>query len=136
MVRFAWTHQFQSSGTFSAANAITVDAQGASVLDRLGLPGTRFPSISPVSSRRAASLRAGDHFFMKVNDRQRLKVTVEAGDTMRSLALKINNAMLLKGTAAVSRTGGDGVRITAKEGNTIELIAGSGGLDALAGAWA
>lgn len=129
----AWTHQFQNSGTFSAANAITVDAQGASVLDRLGLPRGQISFDQSRLITAGSSLRAGDHFFMKVNDGPRLKVTVEAGDTMRSLALKINNAMLLKGTAAVSRTGGDGVRITAKEGNTIELIAGSGGLDALAG---
>lgn len=129
----AWTHQFQGSGKFGVANAITVDGQGASVLDRLGLPRGQISFDQSRLITAGSSLRAGDHFFMKVNDGTRLKVTVEAGDTMRSLALKINNSMLLKGTAVVSRTGGDGIRITAKEGNTIELIAGSAGLDALAG---
>lgn len=129
----AWTHQFQSAGSFSAANTITVDAQGSSVLDRLGLPRGQVSFDESRLITAGSSLRAGDHFFLRVNDGNKLKVTVAAGDTMRSLALKINNAMLLKGTAVVSRTGGDGIRITANEGNTVELIAGSAGLDALAG---
>lgn len=129
----AWTHQFQSSGAFSAANTITVDPQGSSVLDRLGLPRGQVSFDDSRLITAGSSLRAGDHFYLKVNDGNKLKVTVAAGDTMRSLALKINNAMLLKGAAVVSRTGGDGIRITANEGNTIELIAGSTGLDALAG---
>ena len=128
-----WTHQFQSVGSSSAANAISVDAQGASVLDRLGLPRGQVSFDDSRLITAGSSVRAGDHFFLRVNDGNKLKVTVEAGDTMRSLALKINNAMLVKGTAEVSRTGGDGIRITAKEGNTVELIAGSTGLDALAG---
>jgi hypothetical protein len=128
-----WTHQFQSVGSASAANAISIDAQGASVLDRLGLPRGKISFDESRLITAGSSVRAGDHFFLRVNDGNKLKVSVEAGDTMRSLALKINNAMLLKGAAEVSRTGGDGIRITAKEGNTVELIAGSAGLDALAG---
>lgn len=129
----AWTHQFQSPGSFASANAVTVDVQGASVLDRLGLPRGQLSFDDSRLITAGSSVRAGDHFFVRVNEGNKLKVTVDAGDTMRSLALKINNALLLKGTAVVSRTGGDGVRITAKEGNTVELIAGSNGLDALAG---
>jgi hypothetical protein len=128
-----WTHQFQSVGSASAANAISVDAQGASVLDRLGLPRGQISFDESRLITAGSSVRAGDHFFLRVNDGNKLKINVDAGDTMRSLALKINNAMLLKGSAEVSRTGGDGIRITAKEGNTVELIAGSAGLDALAG---
>jgi hypothetical protein len=128
-----WTHQFQSVGSASAANAISIDAKGASVLDRLGLPRGKISFDESRLITAGSSVRAGDHFFLRVNDGNKLKVSVEAGDTMRSLALKINNAMLLKGAAEVSRTGGDGIRITAKEGNTVELIAGSAGLDALAG---
>jgi hypothetical protein len=105
-----------------------VDAQGSSVLDRLGLPRGQVSFDESRLITAGSSLRAGDHFFLRVNDGNKLKVTVAAGDTMRSLALKINNAMLLKGTAVVSRTGGDGIRITANEGNTVELIAGSAGL--------
>jgi hypothetical protein len=128
-----WTHQFQSVAGPAAANTISVDMQGASVLDRLGLP--RGP-VSFDDSRlitAGSSVRAGDHFFVKVNDGSRRKITIESGDTMRSLSLRINNALLLKGSASVSRAGGDGIKISATEGNVIELIAGSAGLDALAG---
>ena len=128
-----WTHQFLSSGAFGAANALSIDAQGASVLDRLGLPRGQVAFDDSRLITAGSSVRAGDHFFVRVNDGNKLKIAVDAGDTMRSLALKVNNALQLKGTAIVSRTGGDGIRITSKEGNTVELIAGSAGLDALAG---
>jgi hypothetical protein len=52
---------------------------------------------------------------------------------MRSLARKINNVLLLKGSAEVSRTGGDGVKISAGDQNVVELLPGSKGFDALAG---
>ncbi len=52
---------------------------------------------------------------------------------MRSLTTRINSVMLLKGEAVLTRSGGDSVRISAREGNTIELLRGSEGLDALAG---
>jgi hypothetical protein len=112
---------------------LSIDAQGASVLDRLGLPRGQVAFDDSRLITAGSSVRAGDHFFVRVNDGNKLKIAVDAGDTMRSLALKVNNALQLKGTAIVSRTGGDGIRITSKEGNTIELIAGSAGLDALAG---
>jgi hypothetical protein len=128
-----WTHQFQGVAGQSSANTISVDTQGASVLDRLGLP--RGPVAFDTSRLVTAgsSVRAGDHFFVRINDGSRRKITIEAGDTMRSLSLRINSALLLKGSASVSRAGGDGIKISATEGNVIELIAGSAGLDALAG---
>ncbi len=128
-----WTHQFQNVAGNGAANTISVDAQGASVLDRLGLPRGQVTFDDSRLITAGSSVRAGDHFFVKVNDGSRRKITVEAGDTMRSLSLRINNTLLLKGSAVVSRAGGDGIKISAKEGNTIELIAGSAGFDALAG---
>jgi hypothetical protein len=78
-------------------------------------------------------VRAGDHFYVKVNDGAAFKVTVGATDTMRSLTTRINSVLLLKGEAVLTRTGGDGVKITAREGNKIELLRGSDGFDALAG---
>ena len=128
-----WTKQFESPAGASAAHAISVDAQGASVLDTLGLPRGKIAFDEARSLTAGSSVRAGDHFFLKINDGLKYKITIDAGETMRSLARKINNTMLLKGSADVSRTGGDGVKISAKEGNVIELIAGGKGYDALAG---
>jgi hypothetical protein len=128
-----WTHQYEGTQGTAAARSVSVDSQGGSVLDRLGLPRGEISFDETRSVTAGSSVRAGDHFYVKVNEGSKLKVTVDAGDTMRSLARKVSNLLLLKGSAEVSRTGGDGIRITAKEGNTIELIAGSEGLDALAG---
>jgi hypothetical protein len=103
------------------------------VLDRLGLPrGTiKFDETRLITA--ASSVRAGDNFTVKVNGGAAYKVTVAAGDTMRSLVTRINTTLILKGEATLIRTGGDGIRIAAKDGNVIELIRGSAGFDALAG---
>jgi hypothetical protein len=128
-----WTRQFESPAGASVARSISVDPQGASVLDVLGLPRGAIANDETRTITAGSSVRAGDQFFVRVNDGPKLKITVEAGDTMRSLARKVSNALLLKGSAEVSRLHGDGVKITAKEGNTVELIAGPSGFDALAG---
>lgn len=128
-----WTHQYESTAGTAAARAIAVDGQGGSVLDRLGLPrGTiRFDESRLITS--ASSVRAGDHFYVKVNGGTSFKVQVSATDTMQSLVNRINSALVLKGEATLTRGGGDGVRISAREGNFIELVRGANGFDALAG---
>ena len=128
-----WTHQYESAQGAAVAKSIAVDGQGGSVLDKLGLPRGAIAFDETLSLTAGSSVRAGDHFFLKVNDGGKLKITVAAGETMRSLARKVSNALLLKGAAEVSRGGGDGIKISAKEGQVIELMRGSDGLDALAG---
>lgn len=128
-----WTQQFESAAGSSVAQSIAVDPQGASVLDTLGLPRGQISFDEARSITAGSSVRAGDHFFIKINDGPKFKVTVDAGETMRSLSRKVSNVLLLKGGAEVSRTGGDGIKISAKEGNVVELFAGSAGADALAG---
>lgn len=128
-----WTHQYESPQGSAAARSIALDVQGASVLDKLGLPrGTiRFDETRLITA--ASSVRAGDHFYVKVNGGTSFKVTVSASDTMRSLITRLNSVMVLKGEATMTRSGGDGLRINAREGNAIELLRGADGFDALAG---
>ncbi|WP_330196603.1 hypothetical protein [Hyphobacterium marinum] len=129
-----WATQVSGRGGLSEAAGIAVDAGGDSVLDALGLPrGAVTYSDTRVVTDRSA-VRAGDHFYLSVNDGRRKKITIEAGDTMRSLTFKINAALLLDGTADVRRsTEGDRLRITPKVGTTIEFFAGAEGRDALSG---
>src|SRR4029079_13844630 len=62
------------------------------------------------------------------------KITVQAGDTMRSLAARITGALALKGTAKVTYgSGGDKLTINANAGAVIELKRGDKSFDALAG---
>lgn len=128
-----WVHQYEGTQGATSARALAVDAQGGSVLDKLGMPrgAIKFDETRLITA--GSSVRAGDHFYVKVNDSQAFKVTVLASDTMRSLTTRINSVMLLKGEAVLTRSGGDGIKISAREGNKIELLRGSGGLDALAG---
>lgn len=128
-----WTHQYESTKGAASAQSIAVDASGSSVLDRLGLPrGTiSFDETRLITAQ--STVRAGDYFYVKVNGNAAMKVTIAAGDTMRSLVTRINSALLLKGEATLTRGDGDGVRITAKEGNVIEFIRGAGAYDALEG---
>jgi len=103
------------------------------MLDKLGLPrGTvSFDETRLITS--ASSVRAGDHFYVTVNGGSKFKVSVSATDTMRSLTTRINSVLLLKGEAELTYNNGNGLRISAKEGNVIELSRGSAGFDALAG---
>lgn len=128
-----WTHQYESTQGAASTRALAIDSQGGSVLDTLGLPrGTiKFDETRLITA--GSSVRAGDHFTIKINDGSAYKVTVKANDTMRSLVTRINLALILKGEATQIRTGGDGIRIGARDGNVIELIRGSAGFDALAG---
>jgi len=128
-----WAHQYESTLGATSARAIAVDADGGSVLDKLGLPRGSIMFDETRLITAGSSVRAGDHFYIRVNGGQAFKVTVSATDTMRSLTTRINSLMLLKGEAALTRSGGDGIKITAREGNKIELLRGSDGLDALAG---
>jgi hypothetical protein len=128
-----WTQQFENAAGASVATSLSVDPQGASVLDVLGLPRGKVAFDEARTITAGSSVRAGDHFFIRVNEGSKFKVTIDSGETMRSLARKINNVLLLKGSAEVSRTGGDGVKISAGEQNVVELLPGSKGFDALAG---
>lgn len=128
-----WTQQFENAAGASVATSLSVDPQGASVLDVLGLPRGQVAFDEARTITAGSSVRAGDHFYIRVNEASKFKVTIDSGETMRSLARKINNVLLLKGTAEVSRTGGDGVKISAGEQNVVELLPGSKGFDALAG---
>ncbi|MCE9521833.1 MAG: hypothetical protein K8S25_05305 [Alphaproteobacteria bacterium] len=128
-----WTHQYASASDATSARSVTVDASGGSVLDKLGLPRGTIAFDDTRLIATAASVRAGDFFQIKVNGGEARKITIGAGDTMRSLVNRINSALTLKGEAVLTRGGGDGLQIKAKEGSVIELVRGSGGFDALAG---
>jgi hypothetical protein len=128
-----WLHQYESTQGAASARAIAVDAQGGSVLDKLGLPRGAIAFDETRLITAASSVRAGDHFYVKVNGGASFKVSVSATDTMQSLTNRINSVMLLKGEAVLTRSGGDGIRINAKQGNVVELIRGADGFDALAG---
>ncbi len=129
-----WAKQFGGAGGNGSAAAIAMDTSGSSVLDVLGLP--RGTVAEPKSRHVTAnsSVRAGESFIIAVNGGADRRIRIEADDTLRTLASKINRVLVLNGEAEVRRSGGvDILRITAKDGSSIDIKRGPGGYDALEG---
>lgn len=130
---------------------LAIASNGASVLDRLGLPQGEIDQSDSKYLTAATSLRVGDRFYISPPDGGRAApVTIEAKDTLATLARKISVASggKLKVTVASEGstvTGKDGetttttggfqrLSITAKDGIKGAVItAGETGRDALAG---
>lgn len=128
-----WTVHVPGRGGRSEAAAIAVDPTGASALDRLGLPHGALTTDDTTLVAARSPARAGDHFFISVAGGHKRKITLEAGDTLRGLAFKINATLLLSGEASVARVpGGSALHVAPKAGVSVELIAGGAGQDLLA----
>lgn len=141
--------RFNADGNTAAPKAIAVAQGGASVLDRLGLPqGTiDYSDSAKVVSGTAA--RAGDTFYVQGSSGKK-KVTIEANDTLATLAKKIERASGFSATVTVAK---DIVKEADKDKGTlevygvlerlqikpknanarIEISTGTAGMDALAG---
>ncbi|MEM8986464.1 MAG: hypothetical protein AAGC95_07040 [Pseudomonadota bacterium] len=129
-----WAYQYTGREGVAKPASIEVAANGSSVLDLLGLPTGKAIYTPDNSVIRGTSVREGDFFYVSVDGGTKRKVKIEAGESMRQLAFKIDNLLLLNGDADVKKGGGiDKLRITPKEGVKIELFRGEGDRDALAG---
>lgn len=126
----------QQFGTLSSnAQPVQVSAikGGNSVLGALGLNRGMLSPTDGVSLQAQTSLRPGDEFSLKLAGRAVKKITIEEGDTLTKLADKVRTAL---GTRAASVTtpfkdGERSLRIDVKAGQSIQLIAGADGRDAL-----
>lgn len=128
-----WTRQVAARGNAVTSAAVAIAPAESRSLAAMGLPDgeVRLGDVARLTDRTA--LRAGDHFFVKVNDGAPRRVSIEAGDTMRTLAQKVTRAMSFSGRAeARSGEGGDRIQITPTRSARIEVIAGQGPADALA----
>ncbi|HEX4302020.1 MAG TPA: hypothetical protein VHZ78_04465 [Rhizomicrobium sp.] len=130
-----WTKQYGGQDGISSGTGIAVDNSGTSVLDALGLPkGTINPNQN-VDLTSQTSLRAGDSFqiqFQGIAPRT-ATITIDKGETLQSLATKINIQLQTYGKASVNYTGGaEGLSIAVNPGVTLGLVAGPKDFDALA----
>jgi hypothetical protein len=132
-----WTHQYGGLDGESQGAAIAADTAGSSVLDALGLPRGAIENNQSNLIESQTTARAGDYFTLKIDDKtgtRKTKITLAKGETLRSLALKINSALLFDGKAtALGVKGGQGLKIAVNEGVKVQFIAGSKDFDALAG---
>ncbi|HEV2082483.1 MAG TPA: transcriptional regulator [Brevundimonas sp.] len=145
-----WTRDWAGEGDQARPATLAVAAGAAGVLDRLGLP--RGDVVQSDSKRlvEATSLRPGDRFYVSPPGGGRtVAVTIDARDTLQTLARKIEGAALgrLKVTVASDAAKADGapgldatfaglqrLSIMARDGREGAVFtAGEPGRDALAG---
>jgi len=88
----AWSQRFTGTANRAAPTAIAVAPQGASVLDRLGLPTGQLDLDSTQQLTAVSSLRAGDQFTVAGTNMPPSTVTIAAGETLDTLATKIQRA--------------------------------------------
>ena len=130
----SWARQFGVTTGEGYGRDIAVDMQGASALDALGLPTGKLSTGMSRTITAQSTARPGDYFEIKVDDNVSRRITIAAGETMTTLARKLNAVLVLDGKASVVRSSaGERLRIEPREGQVIELKAGAKGLDALAG---
>jgi hypothetical protein len=145
-----WRRTWDGNGAQAAPLTLAVAKDGASILDRLGLPQGEIDQGGSKTLTDATSLRVGDRFYVSGADGGRqVAVTIEARDTLQSLARKIEQASNRKlkvtvTTETAKAQAGDTpsalfaglqrLTITARDGSTgAVLTAGETGRDALAG---
>jgi hypothetical protein len=129
-----WTSRFTAKDGFVEPTSIAADVAGSSVLDRLGLPKGAIDYKDSQLVTAGTSLRAGDQFYIRGKEGARpVVVTIEAKDTMTTLALKVRRAAGFGAKVEVVRNGDFSVLQIKplNERTTIEVIAGKGGKDAL-----
>jgi hypothetical protein len=130
-----WARQFGVTTGEGYGRGIAVDAGGASsALDTLGLSNGKAPAAMTRTVTAQTTARPGDFFYVQVGDLTARKITIEAGETMTTLARKLNSVLTLNGKASpVRNSTGETIRIEPREGQSVTLKAGTGNLDALAG---
>lgn len=127
-----WTSSLSGRGGIASASDILITTDHSATLNAFGLPDGEMVIADTASLTDRLSMRAGDHFYLSVDGGREKKITIEQGDSLRSLSFRINAALVLDGNADVRRgTDGQKLKITPKEGVQINLRAGTGGQDAL-----
>ncbi|MDB5436418.1 MAG: regulatory protein FlaEY [Phenylobacterium sp.] len=130
-----WTQRFTGKDNMATPIAIAAAPTGASVLDRLGLPSGTLNLAESQQLTAQSSLRAGDQFTVKPGDGVAKTITIDPGETLQTLAQKIQRASGFEATVTVgtSLAGQQGLHIApANSRMTIEIGAGTASKDALA----
>ncbi|WP_366926578.1 hypothetical protein [Sphingomonas sp. LM7] len=128
------TSQFGQALLRTEPVRIAADTGGANSISALGFGrGTINPAVSEKVTTQT-TLRAGDFFSIKADSGAIRKVSIEAGDTLKTIAARMQG-MIGASKGTVTATVVDGVqqlRVTMKPGHEMELIPGGADTDALA----
>lgn len=130
-----WSRQYAGRAGVAAPTGIAVSAQGASALDKLGLPSGKVDFTASDQIVANTSARPGDEFYVRSGQHGAAKlITIAANDTYKTLATKISRALGFQVDVKTTTVSGQ-TQIQIKPLNDrtqIELQAGPVGRDALA----
>lgn len=88
-----WTRTWPGAEQQASPLSLAVSSGGASVLDRLGLPQGLVATGDSRALSAATAIRPGDRFYVSLPDGSRRRaVTLDAADTLQTLARKIEQA--------------------------------------------
>ena len=89
-----WSRQYSGRNGVATPTGIAVSAQGASALDKLGLPSGKVDFSASDQVVANTSARPGDQFYVRAGQGGAAKlVTIAANDTYKTLATKISRAL-------------------------------------------
>jgi trimeric autotransporter adhesin len=127
------TTQFGQILTRTEPVRVAADPGGSNALSALGFGrGVLNPTVSDRVTTQT-TLREGDYFSIKADDLAVRRLTIEKGDTLKTVAERLQGMIgASKGTVTATTVDGTQyLRITMKQGHEMELLAGSAGSDAL-----
>jgi hypothetical protein len=89
-----WSRRYAGRNGVAAPAGIAVSAQGASALDKLGLPSGKVDFSASDQIVANTSARPGDQFYVRSGQGGAAKlITIAANDTYKTLATKISRAL-------------------------------------------
>ena len=100
------SERFTGRDGIATPTAIAVDTSGSSILDRLGLPKGAIGFDTSQQLTAQSSLRAGEQFTIGTGAGAAAKITIDAGETLDTLALKIQRASGFQALATVTTISG------------------------------
>jgi hypothetical protein len=128
----AWSRQVKGADGNFEAGGFAVDAGGASALDKLGLPTGELDLRDSRALTERSSVREGDSFEIVINGKKARTITLQRGDTLQSVASRINSALGSDGRATIRRTGDvERIRVQTERDDLVEFKAGARGRDLL-----
>jgi len=129
-----WSQRLTGKDGYATPTSVAVSSSGASALDLFGLPSGKMDFTQSDRIVSATAARAGDTFQIRTRERGTLTtITIEAKDTLETLADKIKRASGFRAKVEVGSSGNSRVLKISPASNTstIEVVAGKGGTDVL-----
>lgn len=129
-----WSQRLTGKDGYATPTSIAVSASGASALDLFGLPSGAMEFKQSDRLTTATAARAGDTFQIRTRERGPLTtITIEANDTLETLADKIKRASGFRAKVETVTNGDDRVLKISPATSTanLEIVAGKGGTDVL-----